>query len=167
MRRRLYYIFPDVPETKEVVDELLLKRIELRRIHVMARDDVALEDLPEASLLQKRDVRHSVLVGAGAGALLGVVTGLVAHYVLEIPLGNVILATTLVGILLGSWFASMIGLMETNTDLKPFQKSLDKGKLLLMVDVPKEQMDDIEEMMKAHHPKARFKGMEPTMPAFP
>jgi len=167
MRRRLYYIFPSVSVTNKVVDELLLKRIELRRMHVMAREDVELGDLPEASLFQKRDVRHSVLVGAAAGLLLGVVTGLVAHNVLDIPLGGLVLASSSIGTILGAWFSSMIGLMETNIDLKPFEKHLAEGKILLMVDVPKEQMDEVEDMMKTRYPKARFKGMEPTMPAFP
>jgi len=167
MRRRLYYIFPSVKVTNQVVDELLLKRIELKHIHVMANDNIDLGDLPEASIFQKRDIRHAILVGAAAGLLLGVITGIVAHKVLDIQLGGLLLATSFAGTLLGSWFSSMIGMMETNTDLKPYEKHLAEGKLLVMVDIPKEKMDEIEDMMKKRHPEARFKGMEPTIPAFP
>ena len=42
MRRRLYFLLPDVSSARQVVDDLLLARIEARRIHVLGRRDMDL-----------------------------------------------------------------------------------------------------------------------------
>ena len=76
MRRRLYFLLPDVPRARQVVDELLLARIEARHIHVLARRGTDLQDIPEASVLQKTDVVHGAQVGAVLGALAGLVGGI-------------------------------------------------------------------------------------------
>ena len=51
--RRIRFLVPDVPMAKRIVDELLLVRIEERHLHVLAKRGTQMEDLPEASLLQK------------------------------------------------------------------------------------------------------------------
>lgn len=51
--RRIYFLAPDIAITKKIVDDLLLARVEERHIHVLAKRGTPLEDLPEASLLQK------------------------------------------------------------------------------------------------------------------
>jgi hypothetical protein len=38
--RRIYFLLPDVQSGKSIIDELLLKRVEWRHIHVLARPDV-------------------------------------------------------------------------------------------------------------------------------
>jgi hypothetical protein len=48
--RRIYFLLPDVQSGKSIIDELLLKRVEWRHIHVLARSDVRLEQLPQATL---------------------------------------------------------------------------------------------------------------------
>ena len=37
----------------------------------------------------------------------------------------------------------------------------------MMVDVPTDRVDEIEELVKKHHPEAEIEGTEPTIPAFP
>jgi len=95
--RRLYYIFSNAKHAQKVVDTLLLARIEINHMHVVAKEGKNIGDLPEATLFQKHDLRHSLLVGLGAGAILGVIVGLVAHNVLNIPLGGTMLGTALGG----------------------------------------------------------------------
>ena len=73
--RRLYFLLPDLATARTVVDELLLARIEERHIHVIAKEGCTLEDLPEASLLQKSDfvpaVERGIALGGATGALAG------------------------------------------------------------------------------------------------
>jgi len=75
MRRRLYFLLPDLKSARQVVNELLLARIEARRIHVLAQRGMDLEDLPEASVFQKTDVVHGAQVGVVLGAVGGALTG--------------------------------------------------------------------------------------------
>ena len=53
--KRIYFLVPRIDIAKKIVDELLLARIEERHIHILAKRDTPLEDLPEASFLQKSD----------------------------------------------------------------------------------------------------------------
>ena len=47
------------------------------------------------------------------------------------------------------------------------QDAIQKGELLMMVDVPKTRVDEIDALVKKHHPEAEIEGTEPTIPAFP
>ena len=59
-------------------DDLLPARITSRHIHVLANHSVALEQLPETSLLQSSDVVHSLDRGVALGGATGALLGLVA-----------------------------------------------------------------------------------------
>ncbi len=167
MNRRLYYLFPDVAHTQKIVDELLIKRIDIKHIYVLAREDTDLKDLPEAKLTQKHDIGHSLFVGAIAGGVFGIVVGIIAHNVLGVALGGVILGCALGGAALGAWASSMVGMMTTNVHIRPFQDAIDHGQILLFTDVPKERVDEIEEMVYKIHPEAKFKGVDAIKPSFP
>src|SRR5512147_1164338 len=75
MRRRLYFILPDVLSAKQVVDDLLLARIEAGHIHILAPRDAQIGDLPEATVFQKTDLVHGGQIGALIGGLLGAIGG--------------------------------------------------------------------------------------------
>lgn len=75
---RIYFLIPDVQSAREIIDELLLKRIEWRHVHVLARAGVPLEDLPEATLAQRSDLIPALARGGAASAVTGVLAGLVA-----------------------------------------------------------------------------------------
>jgi hypothetical protein len=170
MRRRLYFLLPDVPSTRQVVDELLLARIEARHIHVLARRGTDLEDIPEANVLQKTDLVHGAQVGAALGALAGVIGGVLLVVFppsgLSMQLVTVLVAS-LLGALFGVWAASLAGASVPNSKLKHFQSWIDQGRLLLMVDVPLHQVEPITELVTRRHPEAVPGGTEPTIPAFP
>jgi hypothetical protein len=53
MRRRLYFLLPDLPSAAQVVEDLSLARVEARHIPVLARRGTDIGDLPEASVFQK------------------------------------------------------------------------------------------------------------------
>ena len=61
----------------------------------------------------------------------------------------------------------MIGVNVKNTQIRRFDASIEKGEILLMVDVPKSKTDAINTMVHRLHPKAQLAGTEPQIPAFP
>jgi hypothetical protein len=81
--------------------------------------------------------------------------------------GGVVVALTLAGAGFGAWTATMIGVDVPNTRLKRFEEAIERGELLMMIDVPKDRVEEIEEMIKLHHAEAEIRGTEPTIPAFP
>src|SRR4029078_8721578 len=84
MRRRLYFIMPDLPSARKMMDDLLLARIEERHIHVLARRGPSMECLHEAKHLQKTALVHGAQVGLALGALLGVILGAIVVTTMQV-----------------------------------------------------------------------------------
>jgi hypothetical protein len=170
MRRRLYFMLPHADSARQVVDDLLLARIEARHIHVLAPRETQLGDLPEASVFQKTDLVHGAQVGALIGGLLGAVAGVL---LVTFPPGKMqlelvtVLILAIAGAVFGLWVASLAGATVPNSRLKQFRAWIDQGKLLLMADVPFSQQARIVEIVRRRHPEAIGGGSEPTIPAFP
>ena len=168
--RRLYFLLPDLTVTNQVVDELLLKRIDDHHIHVVAKEGTPLGDLPEANLLQKSDFIPALERGLAVGGVTGVLAGVAAVTFPPAGLvlgGGAILGTGLAGAGIGAWVSGMIGVDVPNTQIERFKQAIENGEILVMVDVAKESVDDIEKLVYRHHPEAEMGGTEPHIPAFP
>ncbi|MCK5480110.1 MAG: DUF1269 domain-containing protein [Gammaproteobacteria bacterium] len=170
--RRLYFLIPNIDSAKTIVDELLLARIEQRHIHIAAADHHALleANLPEANLLQESDFIPAVERGIAIGGATGILAGIVAIAIPGVGLalgGGAILGIGLAGAGVGAWLSGMIGISVPSSRLKEFEKAIDGGSLLMMVDIPKPRVDEISELVRKHHPEAEIEGTEPVIPAFP
>ena len=170
MRRRLYFLLPDIASARHTVDDLLLARIEDRHMHVLARRGADLGEMHEAGPLQKTDLVHGAEIGLIIGGIGGFLLGL--FVVLTPPEGFTLelataLATTLGGALVGAWIASLVGASVPNSRLKRYAADIEAGRLLLMVDVRPSRIEEIRELVHRRHPEASGGAMEPTMPAFP
>lgn len=168
--RRIYFLVPDIPTTKLIVDDLLLAHVEWKNIHVIAKRGTPLEELPEASLLQKSDFIPSMLRAIPIGGANGLLCGLVALALqpqLVVAGGAVLLASSLVGAGVGVWLGGMVGMNVGSTRLKAFEDAIENGELLVLADVPKSRVEEIEERVRRHLPNVQIEGTEPRMPAFP
>jgi hypothetical protein len=168
--RRLYFLVPDSAIGKAVVDELLLAHVEWRHIHVVADRGTPLGELPDASFWQKSDIIPAMLravpMGGGAGILCGLVAvALQPHLV--VAGGAVLLASSLAGVGLGVFLGGMVGLNVGSTRLKAFEQAIGRGELLMIVDVPRDRMDEVTERIRKMHASVEVEGSEPRIPAFP
>lgn len=170
MRRRLYFVLPDVSSGRALVDELLLARIEITRMHFLAKDDCLQEGMPCATLLQKTDLVHGVQLGAVIGGIVGFTAGIfLTMFPMEgLPLQSAaILLVGLGGAIFGGWASGMNAAAVPNTRLSKFSAAIEAGKVLLILDVPTARVEEIEAMIAQRHPEIGFGGMEPPMLAFP
>jgi hypothetical protein len=170
MRRRLYFLLPDLGSAIQTANDLLLARVEDRYMHFLARRGMSLGQLHEANYLQKSDAVH----GAELGLVLGGVGGfLIGVYIYLTPPEGVtlqlvtVLIGTVIGAVFGAWAASLVAMSVPNSRLRPFHKEIDSGKILLMVDVPPSRIGEIQDLVNLRHPEATAHGIEPTLPAFP
>lgn len=170
MKRRLYYMLPDVPSARAMLDELLLARVEERYMHFYAKEGALPAGMPEANFFQKTDLVH----GVGVGILIGAASGLIAGSLLLIfPPEDIamraiaLLASALGGAVFGSWVSGMAAAAIPNSRLKPFRDGIGRGQVLLIVDLPLRRVAEIEEMIARRHPEISFGGMEPHIPVFP
>ncbi len=170
MRYRIYFVLPDIASARDIERELLLARIEGRYMHFLAKRGTNLEDLPEASVVQKTDLVHGMEVGLVTGAALGAAFGLWLFFdpVIGSGIGVAkILFGALGGAVFGVWASSLIGISTPNRRLTIFERTLEEGHVLLMVDVPRQRVEDVRSLVTARHPEAEDHGLEPTIPAFP
>ncbi len=168
--RRLYFMVPDIDTANTVVDELLLKRVDEHHIHVVAKEGTPMGDLPEANLFQKSDFIPAMGRGVAVGGITGLLAGLAAMTFPPAGLvlaGGAVLGTSLAGAGIGAWISGMIGMDVPNTQIKKFEDAIEKGEVLMMVDIPKERVEEIEALIQQHHPDADMGGTEPHIPAFP
>ncbi len=157
--KHIYVLLPDVTLTKRVVDNLLLAHINWQNIHVLASQDVSLEDLPQAEVTQKSDLMAAVTRGTAVGGLSGMLAGLVAVVLPPVGLtlaGGAILATTLTGAGIGAWAGGLIGVSVPNSRLEQFEDAIKHGELLLMVDVAEEREEEIKSIIRSQYPQANF-----------
>lgn len=169
MRRRLYFLVPDIETARKIVDDLLVARVEEKHIHVLAREDTPLEDLPEATLTQRSDLIPSLERGAALGGATGVLAGLTA---VAIPGGLVLGGAALLGLGaagagIGAWASSLIGISTPSSRIKEFEDAIQRGELLMLVDVETERAEEIEKLVNLHHPEASIQKTDPTPPPFP
>jgi hypothetical protein len=113
---------------------------------------------------------HGLELGLSVGGATGILAGLVA--IAFPPEGIVLggwtlLVTALAGALIGAWVAGMIGTDIPNSQLKEFNTAVAEGGILMMVDIPKDEVETVTKMIRKHHPEAHMYGIEPTIPAFP
>jgi hypothetical protein len=170
MKRRLYFLLPDAGAARESLNELLLARVDAKRMRFWASDETHLIDVPEASFLDKTDLVHGsevgMLIGAGVGLIGGILLLFYPPEGIMLQTGT-ILMTALGGAAFGAWVSGMAGAAMPNSRLRAFQGDIEKGGVLMIVDLPLSRKQEIEELMAKRHPEARFCGVEPHVPAFP
>jgi len=170
MRLRMYVTLPDVASARSLANDLLLARIEDRRMRFLARRGTDLGELHEASYLQKTDAVHGGFVGLVIGGVMGAALGAV---LVNFPLAGIslemvaVLIAAIVGAGLGMWVAAMVGLQVPNSRLRAFERDLVEGHVLLILDVPASRYQEIRDVIARKHPEAVDRGNEPTVPAFP
>ena len=171
MRRRIYWLLPDLTSARRTMDDLLLARISEPHIHFIAREDADMSGLHSANVLQSSDViraaQAGLVIGGAAGAVLGVIVALFFPLFGNGPEWGMVAVLAILGAGFGAWSSSMIGVSAPNNRLKRFDGAIEQGQILLMVDVPHTRVEEIESRLQALHPEAHLEGVEPNIPAFP
>lgn len=171
MRRRIYWLLPDLASAIRTENDLLLARIAWQQIHFVGREGADMTGLHAANVLQTSDVVRSAQAGLVIGAALGAVVGVVGALIF--PLGDkpsyagMAAVLSIVGAVFGAWASSMIGVSTPSSRLKRFEPAIAQGQILLMADVPRSRVEEIEARLQALHPEAHLEGVEPNIPAFP
>ncbi len=163
--RRIYFLAPNIEVTHKIVDELRKLGLEDRHIHVLAKRDTPLEDLPEANEFQKTDFIPAIERGAALGASTGLLAGLIslrcAGYAIA---GGPVLGILFFGATIGAMMRGLAGLQVGNSKIKKYEEAIERGALLVMIDIARERIEEISKMITKHHPAAEFEGIEPLLP---
>ena len=163
--RRLYFVIPDESLAGQVVNDLETAGVGRQHIHAIAGRGATLTRLPPATARQRQDAgsRLERLAWSGNLALffLGAV-GLIASLAWSSLLGGTLsVALMMLTLAAGTLFA----LRVPYTHLDEFRGVLSHREVLLMVDVPKRRVAEIEELLYRRHPEATPGGVGWTIEA--
>ena len=159
--KRHYYISDDLDDLEIVENDLERAGVTTPQIHVLSEDDAGLEThhLHEVEAVLKRDVVHGTELGALVGVILAAAilggawfSGITETYT-WVP--AIFLSIIVLGFC--TWEGGLIGIGETHTDFKRFEKDLHAGKHVLFVDVDPEQESLLQAVVK-DHPKLKAAG---------
>lgn len=163
--RRIYFLVPNLETTHKVVDELRAEGIEDRHIHVLAKRDTPLGDMPEASVFEKTDFLPAMERGAALGATTGLLAGLVGLRFAGFAIaGGPVLGILAFGATIGTIMSGLAGLQVGNSRVRDYAEAIENGAVLVLVDIAKERIDAIKQAIGKHHPTAEFEGIESLLP---
>ncbi len=158
MLRRLYFILPDEPHAIQVIGDLQACSVDESHVHAIAGKGVTLTQLPPATDRQRRDaglrlerILWNANLAVFALALFGFIASLYWGFSVWSVLTLAIMILTFVG---GAAFAILV----PDTHLDEFRSALSHGEILLMVDVPKKRVAEIEALIERRHPEATAGG---------
>ena len=159
MLRRLYLLFPRPEQALTAVTELQEMGVDKAHIHTLAREDVDISMLPPATLRQRSDMGARIEQGLWNlnlitffVAMMAVIYGLfIASWQFVIPGCIVALVTFLVG--------SYVTRHIPRSHVNDFQENLGHGEVLMLVDVPRWRISEVEKAMKSHHPEMETGGV--------
>ncbi len=152
--RRLYFVIPDEPQAAQVVNDLETAGVGRQHMHAIAGRGATLTRLPLATERQRQDAGSRLERIAWTGdlmlfflGLIGLIASLVWASLAGSLLSVVLMALTLIA---GVLFAVRV----PDTHLDEFRGALSHSEVLLMVDVPRQRVAEIEEMVRRRHPEA-------------
>ncbi len=164
MTKRLYFLLPDVDSCKAVVGGLLQRGVKQRHIHAVANRFTPLEGLPHASLLQTSEFGRGIDLGLGLGGIAGLLGGLIAVTFPPAGLvlgGGALLVAAAGGAGAGALVSAMVASDIPNHKLKTFDDAISAGQVLLLVDIPRGQVDATVQLIQQRHPEVEIGVSEP------
>ena len=107
MRRRIYWLLPDLASARRTMDDLLLARIDEGHMHFVAREDADMTGLHAANVLQTSDVIRSaeagLVIGGATGAILGAIVAVAYPIFGDKPEWGLIAVLAIAGAGFGAW----------------------------------------------------------------
>ena len=157
--RRIFFVIPDVPHAQRVVDELQEAGVDRDQMHAWSKSGAELTGLPVGTQEQGQDrvwALDKLLWNADlilfALATIGL---LVAAAYASVGWAIAALAVMIGSYLFGRWFAIKV----PHTHLSDMRVPLGHGEIVLMVDVAKEHVREVEQLVSRHHPEAEVGGV--------
>ncbi|MCK8516064.1 DUF1269 domain-containing protein [Methylonatrum kenyense] len=166
--RRIYFLLPGIDDARELVDAFRRNGYQDRDLHLVARQDVPMEDLPEASLTEQSDLLPALKRGTAVGGTVGLLAGLGAVALPGVGVavgGGAVAAMTAAGATFGGWSATLVGAGMDRKQIADCEQALQEGKVLMLVDVEAHQVDAVRETVTSHYPDVEVEDIERVMPA--
>jgi len=153
--KRHYFISDDLDDLDRIEQELERRGIHRPQIHVLSKDDTAVEKHPHLHNIEavfKQDVVHGTLTGAMLG-LLAASSVIIVTYLTGLAesygwMPFYFLAVVIFGFT--TWSGGFYGIQTPHKDFRRFQNDLNDGKHVFIVDAEPAQEDILQQMANDH-----------------
>jgi uncharacterized membrane protein len=166
--KRLYFLVPDIDNATRIVTALKEMGIVDEGMHVIVKDlekqqKLEMTQILEAGVLETTDLLNALVRGTIAGGIVGLVAGiiLVKFPPQEFVLGiGTVIGLILFGMIFGAWSSSLVGISIPNATVQKFERAVEAGGIMMLVDVPKMKEEEIMHFMKTYHPETTVHGLQ-------
>lgn len=162
---QLKFLLESLRDSDVIQSELIATGIPANDIHFVSEraEQFAGHDIHEASLLEERDLLHSIVRGAIVGGVAAVMACafiyIMQPYNWQIQPVNVVFMMLLCcGF--GGWIGGLFGISHRNYRLSDYEDELKKGKAILLVYTDAAHCNETEQMVLKHHPDVVFLGRD-------
>ncbi|MHB8346261.1 MAG: hypothetical protein ACYDHM_03585 [Acidiferrobacterales bacterium] len=159
MKRRLYFLLPDIAHARLIVADFEAMGIARQHIHAVGHDVVSLQGLESISMAKDLDRAYWLewwWWRINLTILLITLLALVASLLLSTPSAAfTALAVITVTCILGVPFAMRI----PNVHLGEFQSAIVHGGIVIMTDMHRNRIAEIEDFVRRRHPEATQGGV--------
>lgn len=167
--KRLCFLSPDYQHARQVVSDLKNAGIPEKHIYALAKYGEDLEGLPDAGP-EADDFLPAYKRGLELGGTAGLLVGLTA---MAFPPAGIVVGGGL-ALLLGLWGAGVGGLLTglagaafPSSRLSEFESAIGQGQVLIMADVPQEDIENYTALIKRLDPDVSVEGIEPPSTLIP
>lgn len=160
--KRLIYAFDTVESACASAAQLRANGIEHQHLSLVARADISAEKIPSGLGDASMDVLPAVLRGALIGGGTGLGAGLAAMaapiFGVHIIDGAGLFALIVLGTLIGTWSAGIVGASIPSKVQRRFESEIDAGYILLVIDTPQADVEKVKQWMAAPEPHQIWQG---------
>lgn len=167
--KRLCFLSPDHQHARQVVSDLKNAGIAETHIYALAKYGEDMEDLPDAGP-EADDFLPAYKRGLELGGSAGLLFGLTA---MAFPPSGIVVGGGL-ALLLGLWGAGVGGLLTgmaggsfPSSRLSEYESAIEQGQILIMADVPNEEVEHCKALVSRLDPDVSVEGIEPPSPLIP
>jgi hypothetical protein len=158
---KMFFVIPDVDSAHDAVSDLREHAVDEDQIAMVAKETVPLDDLPEAPLVDQTDAVPGMKRGVAVGGATGLLAGLAATTVPGTGLvlgGGALAGLSALGAAYGAWVSGVVGGSVRNSELQPFVDALNRGKIVMSVEVPPSEAESIQAILRQRHPAVSYAG---------
>lgn len=166
---RHFFISGDLDDLEVFEEELEAAGVPTVQIHVLTLDDTAAENhvhLHDVQSLMKKDVIHSMIIGAVIGVILAILVLVIADQLgwTDTRAGWIpFIFLAIIALGFSTWEGGFVGIQRPNFRFEKFEQALRAGRHVFFVDLEPNQESALEGIV-AKHSQVEVGGTGPATP---
>ena len=153
MKRRLYYLLPDTLHAEKLLDDLGDTAISRQNVHAVVKDNLRFNNIADVYGSTENDRDYFIEWFLWRINLALFFVALIAFVAILIWSPGVWLILP-VAIMLGTFVSGLMFVLRLpNVHLNEFYPALQHGEVLLMIDVPPSDVEEVDHRVHRRHPE--------------